>query len=56
MRASGEQLRRIAELVDHGAIRPIVGRTYPFHETPEALTALASGGIRGKAVITLPTA
>ncbi|MDV7085607.1 NADP-dependent oxidoreductase [Rhodococcus sp. IEGM 248] len=56
MHASGEQLRRIAELVDHGAIRPIVGRTYSFHETPEALKALASGGIRGKAVITLPTA
>ena len=56
MRASGEQLRRITELVDDGTVRPIVGRTYPFRATPDALTALASGGIRGKAVITLPTA
>ncbi|MCW0194814.1 MAG: NADP-dependent oxidoreductase [Rhodococcus sp.] len=54
MRASGDQLRRIATLVDDGAIRPIVGRIHPFDEAPEALAALAKGGIRGKAVITLP--
>lgn len=54
MRASGEQLREIAQLVDDGIIRPIVGRTFPFDQTPQALQSLAKGGIRGKAVITGP--
>lgn len=52
MRAGGEQLREIAALVDSGAIRPVVGITHPFDETPAALTALGSTGTRGKAVVT----
>jgi NADPH:quinone reductase-like Zn-dependent oxidoreductase len=51
MRADGEQLRQIAELVDAGAIRPIVGATYTFDEAPTALESLHVGGIRGKAVL-----
>lgn len=54
MRPSGEQLRQIATLVDAGTLRPVVGKTYPFDQTPTALDALARGGIRGKAVITVP--
>ncbi|GAA2158356.1 MULTISPECIES: NADP-dependent oxidoreductase [Glycomyces] len=52
MRASGDQLREITALVDSGAIRPVVGKTVPFGETAEALSALERGGIRGKAVVT----
>lgn len=51
MRADGAQLRAIAELVDAGAIRPIVGATYPFEDAPRALESLHAGGIRGKAVL-----
>lgn len=51
MRADGEQLRAIAELVDAGAIRPVVGATYPFGEAPKALESLHHGGIRGKSVL-----
>ncbi|WP_449372602.1 NADP-dependent oxidoreductase [Arthrobacter psychrolactophilus] len=54
MDASGDQLRQIATLVDNGALRPVVGKTFPFKETPQALDSLAKGGIRGKAVITMP--
>ncbi|TDD53379.1 NADP-dependent oxidoreductase [Saccharopolyspora elongata] len=55
MRASGDQLREIATLVDNGSLRPIVGKTFSFDQTPQALDALAKGGIRrGKAVITGP--
>lgn len=54
MRASGDQLRQIAELVDSGAIRPIVGRVFPFDETVAGIASLAAGGLRGKAVITNP--
>jgi len=51
---SGDQLRQIATLVDNGTLRPVIGKTFPFDETPQALEALAKGGIRGKAVITVP--
>lgn len=51
MRADGEQLRAIAELVDAGAIRPIVGATSPFDDAPKALASLHRGGIRGKSVL-----
>jgi len=54
MRASGDQLRDIAGLVDAGAIRPIVGRVFPFDETVTGMESLAKGGIRGKAVISNP--
>jgi NADPH:quinone reductase-like Zn-dependent oxidoreductase len=51
MRASGDQLGKIAALVDAGAIRPVVDRVVPFDQTPEALLALSKGGVRGKIVI-----
>ncbi|WP_345064529.1 NADP-dependent oxidoreductase [Leifsonia kafniensis] len=54
MRASGEELREITALVDAGIIRPIVGKTFPFDQTPLALTALARGGFHGKVVVTNP--
>ncbi|MDQ0079646.1 NADP-dependent oxidoreductase [Arthrobacter oryzae] len=53
MRASGDQLRQISALVDAGVLRPIVGRVFTFGQAPEALQALAAGGFRGKAVLTV---
>jgi len=54
MRASGDQLRQITALIDGGALRPVVGRVFPFAQTIEALQGLDNGGIRGKAVISNP--
>ena len=54
MHASGEQLGHVARLVDDGVLRPVVGRTTPFAQTPDALKALGNGGLRGKAVIINP--
>lgn len=51
MRASGDQLRQITALIDSGALRPVVGRVFPFDQTVQALQGLEKGGIRGKAVI-----
>lgn len=51
MRADGQQLAEIARLVDAGSIRPVVGRVFPFAETPSALAAVARGGVRGKVVV-----
>jgi NADPH:quinone reductase-like Zn-dependent oxidoreductase len=52
MRASGEQLSKVAQLVDSGAIRPVVGATFGFDQTVQALESLDTKSIRGKAVIT----
>lgn len=51
MRASGDQLRQITDLVDAGALRPVVGRVFDFDQTVQAVASLGKGGIRGKAVI-----
>jgi alcohol dehydrogenase len=51
MKASGEQLRALAELVDAGAIRPVVDRVFPFESTNEAITYVETGRAKGKVVI-----
>jgi alcohol dehydrogenase len=51
MRASGDQLRHITDLVDLGVLRPVVGRVFDFDQTVQAVQSLERGGIRGKAVI-----
>ena len=53
MRASGDQLRRIAALIDQGAVRPVVGHVHGFADTPQVLAGLPSSRIRGKAVISI---
>jgi len=54
MRASGEQLGLIADLVDKGALRPVVERVFPFDQTIDALPSMNKGGTRGKSVISNP--
>lgn len=51
MRADGRQLAEIAELVDAGAIRPVIDQVFAFDESPAALARVASGRARGKVVI-----
>lgn len=51
MHASGDQLRRFTGLVDAGVIHPVVGKVFPFDQTPEALQSLGKGGVRGKVVV-----
>ena len=51
MRASGDQLQRIAALVDAGVIRPVLDKVFPFHSTNEALAYVKTGRARGKVVI-----
>lgn len=51
MKASGDQLRQIAALVEAGHIRPVVDRVFPFPSTNEALAYVESGRAKGKVVI-----
>jgi NADPH:quinone reductase-like Zn-dependent oxidoreductase len=46
-----EDLRALAELIEAGAVTPVVGRTYSLGETPEAIREIATGHARGKLVI-----
>jgi alcohol dehydrogenase len=48
---SGEQLREIADLVDRGAIKPVIDREFPFEQLPAALGHLETGRARGKVVL-----
>jgi NADPH:quinone reductase-like Zn-dependent oxidoreductase len=51
MKASGNQVREIASLVDAGVIRPVVDRTFPFASTKEALAYVETGRAKGKVVV-----
>jgi alcohol dehydrogenase len=51
MRASGDQLREIAALIDSGAIHPVVDRVCPFESTKEAVAYVEKGRAKGKVVV-----
>jgi NADPH:quinone reductase-like Zn-dependent oxidoreductase len=53
MRASGEQLERIASLVEAGAVRPVLDRVFPFESTEEAMRYVETGRAKGKVVVTM---
>jgi alcohol dehydrogenase len=55
MHASGEELDQISTLVEKGAIRPVLDRTFPFDQTAEAVAYTASGRAVGKVVIDVAT-
>jgi NADPH:quinone reductase-like Zn-dependent oxidoreductase len=52
-RPDGFQLAEIAQVVDSGAIRATVGKTYKLDELASAYEVLAGGHARGKLVIVL---
>jgi NADPH:quinone reductase-like Zn-dependent oxidoreductase len=43
----------LTELVETGKIKPVIDRSYPLNEVPEALRYLEQGHARGKVVITV---
>jgi len=51
MKSSGSQLKKIAELIDLGAIRPVVDRVFPFDQTQAAIAYVETGRAKGKVVI-----
>lgn len=46
-------LETLVEFVDDGTIRPVVDRTYPFEETPDAVRYVEGGHASGKVVVTV---
>jgi NADPH:quinone reductase-like Zn-dependent oxidoreductase len=48
-----QDLQSLRELIEAGKLTPLIGRTYPLGEVPEAMRALEAGNTRGKIVITV---
>ncbi|MBI4081492.1 MAG: NAD(P)-dependent alcohol dehydrogenase [Candidatus Lambdaproteobacteria bacterium] len=48
-----EHLQFLRELIEAGKVTPIIDRTYPLSEAPEAIRYLERGHARGKVVITV---
>ncbi|HWV70512.1 MAG TPA: NADP-dependent oxidoreductase [Pseudosphingobacterium sp.] len=51
MRAQGDQLAQIADLITAGVIEPVIDKVFPFAQTNEALEYIESGHAKGKVVI-----
>ena len=51
MRADGNQLGQITQLIEAGIIKPIIDRVFPFEQTNEALSYVETGRARGKVVV-----
>jgi NADPH:quinone reductase-like Zn-dependent oxidoreductase len=43
----------LSELIESGAVTPVIDRTYPLSETPAAVRYVEEGRARGKVVITI---
>lgn len=53
MHSSGEDMRRIAEMLARGTLKVHVDRVFPFEQLPQAQEALENGKIKGKIVVTI---
>ena len=53
MRADGAQLQAITALIESGAIKPIIDKTFAFERTADALSYVEQGRAKGKVVVTL---
>jgi NADPH:quinone reductase-like Zn-dependent oxidoreductase len=49
----GDRLVLLKEFIDAGKITPVIDRTFPLSEVPEAIRYLETGKARGKLVITV---
>ncbi len=52
-RANRGDLAQLKDLLEAGKVVPVIDRTYPLAETPEAIRYLEEGHARGKVVLTV---
>jgi NADPH:quinone reductase-like Zn-dependent oxidoreductase len=48
-----DDLRALTDLIEAGKVAPVIDRTYPLEQAPEALRYWAEGHARGKVVVTI---
>jgi NADPH:quinone reductase-like Zn-dependent oxidoreductase len=53
-RPSRDALLALKDLVERGAVRPVVERTYPLEQVADAIRDVEAGGVAGKVAITVP--
>ncbi len=51
MRAQGEQLSQITQLIESGVIKPVMDKVFPFEQTNEAMSYVETGRAKGKVVV-----
>jgi NADPH:quinone reductase-like Zn-dependent oxidoreductase len=51
MRAQGEQLSHITELIESRVIKPVIDKVFPFEQTNEAMSYLEAGRAKGKVIV-----
>jgi NADPH:quinone reductase-like Zn-dependent oxidoreductase len=51
MQANGRQLSEISSLIETGIIRPVIDKVFPFEQTNEAMSYVASGRAKGKVIV-----
>jgi NADPH:quinone reductase-like Zn-dependent oxidoreductase len=53
VRPNTEDVDFVKELIEAGRVMPILDKTYPLSEVPEAISYVGDGRARGKVVITM---
>jgi NADPH:quinone reductase-like Zn-dependent oxidoreductase len=48
-----QDLQTLRELLEAGKLTPVIDRTYPLGDVPEAMRQMVEGHTRGKLVITV---
>jgi len=48
-----EDMLALKELIESGKLTPVIDRTYPLSQVPEAIRYLEEGHARGKVAITV---
>ncbi len=51
MKANGQQLKEITDLINSGTIIPVVDKVFPFESIKEAMAYVESGRAKGKVVV-----
>ena len=51
MRAKKEDYMELESLLSNGKITPVIGMTFPFSQTKEAISAIESGKAKGKIIV-----
>jgi NADPH:quinone reductase-like Zn-dependent oxidoreductase len=51
VKRSQADLLALAALIDAGKLRPVIDRSFPFEQTPEAIRYVEQGHARGKVLI-----
>lgn len=53
MKERREDLQAVTDLIEAGKVTPVIDRTYPLIEAPDAIRYLEQGHPAGKVVITV---